>query len=59
LGCISELVGNITNPLELQGKVAVFQRGLCAFSIKMKEARQAGAVGVIIINNGNDIVLDV
>ena len=33
------------------GKVAIIDRGTCTFSQKVANAKQAGAVGVIIINN--------
>lgn len=41
------------NPLinDLNGKVAVLYRGSCEFGLKAFNAQEAGAVGVIIINN--------
>lgn len=45
LGCTSPLVSNLT------GKIAVVYRGDCEFGVKAKNAQDAGAVGVIIINN--------
>jgi hypothetical protein len=33
------------------GKVAIIDRGTCAFTVKAKNAQNAGAVGVIIANN--------
>lgn len=33
------------------GKVAIIDRGVCAFAVKAKNAQNAGAVGVIIANN--------
>jgi hypothetical protein len=39
----------ITN--DLTGKIALIQRGLCQFSIKVYNAQQAGAIGVIVYNN--------
>jgi len=33
------------------GKVAIIDRGTCTFSQKVANAKQAGAIGVIIINN--------
>jgi hypothetical protein len=44
LGC-SPLVNN------LEGKIALIYRGTCEFGVKAKNAQDAGAVGVIIINN--------
>lgn len=41
------------------GKVALIRRGTCSFSIKVKNAQNAGAIGVLIFNNisGNIIGL--
>ncbi len=35
----------------LAGKIAVIDRGTCSFVIKAKNAQNAGAIGVIIVNN--------
>ncbi len=35
----------------LKGKIAVIYRGTCSFVIKVKNAQNAGAIGVIMINN--------
>lgn len=40
-----------TNAATLAGKIAVIDRGLCAFVIKVKNAQNAGAVGCILVNN--------
>lgn len=37
----------------MQGKIALIQRGTCTFRIKADNAAAAGAVGVIIFNQGN------
>ena len=42
--------------LDVQGKVAVVDRGTITFSEKYKNALNNGAVGVIVINNENGIV---
>ena len=42
----------ITN--DLSGHVAVIQRGTCYFSDKARNAQAAGALGVVILNNGGD-----
>ncbi|SCG70932.1 aminopeptidase Y [Micromonospora inositola] len=39
--------------LSLTGKVALMQRGECSFGQKATNARAAGAVGAIIMNQGN------
>jgi large repetitive protein len=45
LGCSAFPAGTFT------GKIALIDRGTCAFSIKTKNAQDAGAVAVIIANN--------
>ena len=35
----------------LTGKIALINRGTCAFTIKVKNAQDAGAIGVIMVNN--------
>lgn len=54
LGC-----GNLTNSSEISGKIAVIERGTCLFVEKVRYAQNAGAIGVIMINNvgGNPIVM--
>jgi hypothetical protein len=37
--------------LAVRGRVAVMDRGTCAFVVKVKNAQNAGAVGAIIVNN--------
>jgi large repetitive protein len=44
LGC-NTLVNDLT------GKIAVIDRGSCAFVVKAKNAQNAGATGVLILNN--------
>lgn len=39
----------ITN--NLSGKIALIDRGSCNFTVKVKNAQDAGAIGVIIVNN--------
>lgn len=41
----------ITNPAALAGKIAVIDRGTCTFVTKVKNAQNAGAIGVVIVNN--------
>ncbi len=41
------------NGIEVTGKIALIQRGSCIFESKNGHARDAGAVGVIIFNEGN------
>ncbi len=46
-GCETPFV----NAATLAGKIAVIDRGLCGFVIKVKNAQNAGAVGCILVNN--------
>ncbi|QJD99464.1 peptidase [Massilia forsythiae] len=39
------------NTMAVKGKVAIISRGTCSFAIKVKNAQNAGAVGVILVNN--------
>jgi len=41
----------ITNAGAISGKIAVIRRGECEFVFKVQSAQDAGAVGVIIVNN--------
>ncbi|TFH90632.1 M28 family metallopeptidase [Vibrio ouci] len=41
------------NGIDVQGKVAVIQRGGCSFDAKVINAQNAGAKGVIVFNQGN------
>jgi minor extracellular serine protease Vpr len=49
----------ITNPEELDGKIALVQRGVCPFSEKHLNVQDAGAIGIIVYNNapGDPIVM--
>lgn len=49
----------LINPSEINGKIAVIERGTCLFVDKITYAQNAGAIGVIMINNagGNPITM--
>jgi subtilisin-like proprotein convertase family protein len=51
LGCSPYTAGS------LAGKVALIDRGTCNFTVKVKNAQNAGAIGVIIVNNGPGLVV--
>jgi minor extracellular serine protease Vpr len=36
---------------DLSGQIALIDRGVCAFTVKIRNAEAAGAVGVIVVNN--------
>lgn len=40
-----------TKPLAVQGKIALIRRGSCTFTTKVRNAENAGAIGVLIFNN--------
>jgi hypothetical protein len=41
----------ISNAGAIAGKIAVIDRGTCLFVVKVKNAQDAGAAGVIVVNN--------
>lgn len=41
----------LVNAAAISGNIALVDRGTCAFTIKVKNAQNAGAVGVIVANN--------
>ncbi|MGB0134577.1 MAG: PA domain-containing protein [Dokdonella sp.] len=45
-GCASLL-----NAAQVQGRIAVVKRGTCGFGVKTKNAEQAGAIAVLVLNN--------
>ena len=50
--CQSSTVGaTLTNAAALNGKIALIRRGSCPFVLKVKAAQNAGAIGVIMMNN--------
>src|SRR5262249_38249183 len=40
-----------TNAATLSGKIAVIDRGNCVFTAKVLNAENAGAIGVVLVNN--------
>lgn len=44
----------LTNPEDIAGKIALIDRGTCNFTVKVKNAQDAGAVAAIIANNAGD-----
>ncbi|MQP24502.1 T9SS type A sorting domain-containing protein [Flavobacterium sp. LMO8] len=50
--CQSSTAGAaLTNAAALNGKIALIRRGTCSFVLKVKAAQNAGAIGVIMMNN--------
>lgn len=50
IGSATDGCNPLTNAAELQGKIALIDRGSCEFGSKAKRAQDAGAIGVIICN---------
>lgn len=48
VGC---LPFNASNTLAVTGRIALIDRGVCGFAIKAKNAQNAGAIGMILVNN--------
>jgi hypothetical protein len=40
-----------TNAAAVAGKIALIERGTCGFTVKVKNAQNAGAIGAIVYNN--------
>lgn len=53
-GTTSDACEPIANAADVANKVALIDRGTCNFVVKVKYAQDAGAVGVIMINNQGD-----
>lgn len=56
-GTTHEACGPAANAAALSGKIALIDRGNCNFTVKVKNAQLAGAIGVIMVNNIDGIVL--
>ncbi|MEO8764075.1 MAG: M36 family metallopeptidase [Ginsengibacter sp.] len=41
----------LTNAAAIAGNIALIDRGACSFTVKVKNAQDAGAIGVILVNN--------
>lgn len=41
----------LTNAADLDGKIAIVERGTCVFNVKAQNAADAGAIGLLIVNN--------
>jgi subtilisin family serine protease len=59
IACEADGVPLINNPEELAGKIALVQRGVCAFTLKHQAVQDAGATGIVVFNNapGDPIVM--
>lgn len=53
----TDCCGALTNASSVNGKITLIDRGDCNFTVKVKNAQDAGAVAVIMVNNaGDDLV---
>ena len=50
-GVTSDACEPIVNASALSGRIALIDRGTCAFVVKVKNAQNAGAKGAIVVNN--------
>ncbi|MBT8261020.1 MAG: hypothetical protein KJN82_06880, partial [Bacteroidia bacterium] len=50
-GSPTEACNALTNGVEINGKIALVRRGNCTFVNKVKNAQNAGAIAVIVMNN--------
>ena len=52
----TEGCGTLVNGSEISGNIAIVRRGNCSFTAKVENAQTAGAVAVIIVNNGPGLI---
>ena len=50
VGSLTDACTSLVNSSEMNGKIAMIQRGGCSFIDKVKNAQSAGAVAVIVSN---------
>ena len=51
---VTEACNPLNNAATIAGKIAIVRRGNCNFSVKVKNAQDAGAIAVIVMNNVTD-----
>lgn len=47
----SDACSPISNAAAVAGKIALVERGTCSFTVKVKNAQDAGATGVVVVNS--------
>ena len=55
VGAVNDACEPIVNAAAIAGKYAIADRGTCTFTVKAKNAQDAGAIGVIIANNASGL----
>ena len=50
-GADHDICSSVTNATDLEGNIAILYRGNCPFVEKVLSAQEAGAIGVVVINN--------
>jgi len=52
----TDACSTLANPEAIEGRIALVDRGVCFFKQKVRNAQEAGAIGVIVANNGGEHV---
>jgi hypothetical protein len=50
----TDACSSLTNAAEMSGRIALIDRGVCDFIVKVKNAQNAGAIGAVVVNNQGD-----
>jgi hypothetical protein len=54
VGASTDACESLTNALAVSGKIALVDRGICTFVVKVKNAQDAGAIAVLVADNVAD-----
>jgi PA domain-containing protein/flagellar hook capping protein FlgD len=58
VGTSTDACEALTNAIAISGNIALVDRGTCAFTTKALNAQNAGAVGIVIVNNASGLPPD-
>jgi subtilisin family serine protease len=47
----------LTNAAEMEGRIALIERGLCEFQVKIANAEEAGAIAAIVYNDSDEPII--
>jgi Zn-dependent metalloprotease len=50
-GATTDACTDLVNATDVRGNIALVDRGSCNFTVKVKNAQRAGAIGVVVANN--------